>query len=149
MTTIDPLACHLALTLLRGYEACPVCGCLASEHGGWQRELARGGLPEGARKHPGVVIVELEPPLDVVPVPLDAWLVAEEVSAPASPMLRCVHCMTVKGNEECPYFDNKPEGARLSSLQVARGLRASVKLDEPVEHKHTSPSNTNTRAGRR
>ena len=49
MTMIDPLACHLALTLLRGHEACPVCGCLASEHGGWQRELARGGLPESSR----------------------------------------------------------------------------------------------------
>lgn len=48
MTTVDPLACTLALTLLSADEACPVCGYLASEHRGWQREHGhgreRGGL---------------------------------------------------------------------------------------------------------
>ncbi len=48
MTTQGPAACTLALTLLTGDEACPRCGFLASEHGGWRREKARGWLPSGS-----------------------------------------------------------------------------------------------------
>ncbi len=59
-TTTEAGACHLALTLLHGDEACPRCGSLAVNHSGWQHERERGGLPSSSSR--GRVVLVANPP---------------------------------------------------------------------------------------